>query len=46
VNVYYQLSTNGAALRVPWNQEPEFQSIAEPVKVIEQHHELAGAGKR
>ncbi|HEX4067105.1 MAG TPA: manganese catalase family protein [Acidobacteriaceae bacterium] len=46
VNVYYHLSTNGAALRGPWNQEPEFQYVADPVKVIEQHHELAGAGKR
>ena len=45
VNVYYHLSSNGSPLRGPWNQEPEFTYIADPVKVLEKQHELAGAGK-
>jgi len=44
VNVYYHLSANGAPQRGPWNQEPEFKYIADPVKLIEQQHELVGAG--
>jgi len=45
VNIYYHLSANGAPQRGPWNQEPEFNYVADPVKAIEQH-ELAGTGKR
>lgn len=45
VNVYYHLSANGAPLRGPWNQEPEFTYIADPAKVLEQQHELTGVGK-
>jgi Mn-containing catalase len=43
VKVYYHLSTNGAAQRGPWNQEPEFTYVADPAKMIE-HGELAGVG--
>ncbi|HVT97388.1 MAG TPA: manganese catalase family protein [Acidobacteriaceae bacterium] len=43
VKVYYHLSSNGQAQRGPWNQEPEFTYVADPVKMIE-HHELAGVG--
>jgi Mn-containing catalase len=43
VNIYYHLSTNGAPQRGPWNQEPEFKYIADPLKQIE-HGELVGAG--
>jgi manganese catalase len=43
VKVYYHLSSNGAAQRGPWNQEPEFTYVADPVKMIE-HGELVGAG--
>jgi hypothetical protein len=49
VKVYYHLSTNGeeGAARAmgwePWNQEPEFTYVADPVKMIE-HGELAGVG--
>ncbi len=43
VKVYYHLSTNGTAQRGPWNQEPEFTYVADPVKMIE-HGELAGVG--
>jgi Mn-containing catalase len=46
VNVYYHLSANGAPQRGPWNQEPEFKYVADPVKMLEQQHELAGAGRR
>lgn len=42
VNVYFRLSANGAPLRGPWNQEPEFKYIADPVKQME-HPELVGA---
>ncbi len=45
VKVYYHFSSNGAAQRGPWNQEPEFTYVADPVKMIE-HGELAGAGPR
>jgi Mn-containing catalase len=43
VKVYYHLSSNGQAQRGPWNQEPEFTYVADPVKMIE-HGELAGVG--
>lgn len=43
VKVYYHLLTNGVAQRGPWNQEPEFTYVADPVKMIE-HGELAGVG--
>jgi Mn-containing catalase len=45
VKVYYHLSSNGAPQRGPWNQEPEFTYVADPVKLIE-HGELVGAGSR
>jgi Mn-containing catalase len=45
VNIYYHLSSNGAAQRGPWNQEPDFHYIADPVKQIS-HGETAGAGMR
>jgi Mn-containing catalase len=42
VNVYYHLSANGAPQRGPWNQEPQFNFIAHPEKLIE-HGEPVGA---
>jgi len=45
VNVYYHLSTNGAPQLGPWKQEPELTYVADPVKVLERQHELAGAGR-
>jgi len=45
VNVYYHLSANGAPQRGPWNQEPQFNFIAHPEKLIE-HGEPVGAGPR
>lgn len=32
VDIYYNLSTNGQDIRGPWNQEPDFKYIAEPLK--------------
>jgi Mn-containing catalase len=32
VNLYFNLSTNGKDERGPWNSEPNFQYIADPVK--------------
>jgi len=43
VNVYYHLSANGAPVRGPWNKEPEFKFVAEPLKQVERG-ELIGAG--
>ena len=43
VNVYFHLSANGAPVRGPWNKEPEFKFIADPLKQVE-HGELVGAG--
>jgi Mn-containing catalase len=32
VNVYYDMSSNGAESRGPWNQPPNFEYVADPVK--------------
>ena len=45
VKVYYHLSSNGTPQRGPWNEEPEFTYIADPLKTLE-HHELVGAGPK
>ncbi|MGB9030607.1 MAG: hypothetical protein WCC27_10850, partial [Acidobacteriaceae bacterium] len=45
VKVYYHFSSNGAPQRGPWNQEPEFTYVADPVAMIG-HGELVGAGPR
>jgi len=45
VNVYYHMSSNGAPLRGPWNQEPEFTFVADPVKEFA-HGEPVGSGAR
>jgi Mn-containing catalase len=45
VNIHYHISSNGSPQRGPWNQEPEFTYIADPVKQIS-HGETVGAGPR
>ena len=45
VNIYYHLSSNGAPQRGPWNQEPEFTFIADPIKQMS-HGETVGSGAR
>jgi Mn-containing catalase len=45
VNIYYHLSSNGSPQRGPWNQEPEFTYISDPVKQIS-HGETMGVGAR
>jgi manganese catalase len=45
VNIYYHMSTNGSPQRGPWNQEPEFTYIADPVKQIS-HGGSVGSGAR
>ena len=45
VNIYYHLSSNGSPQRGPWNQEPEFTYVADPVKQIS-HSEGVGSGAR
>ena len=32
VNVYYHMSSNGAESRGPWNQPPNFEYVADPLK--------------
>jgi len=44
VNVCDHLATNGAALRGPRDQKPEFQDVSNLAQRIEKHHEPAGAG--
>jgi Mn-containing catalase len=46
VNVYYHMSTNGSPQRGPWNQEPEFTYIADPVKQISQGESVGSGGRR
>lgn len=45
VDIYYHMSSNGSPQRGPWNQEPEFTYVADPVKQLG-HGEPAGAGAR
>lgn len=45
VDIYYHMSANGSPQRGPWNQEPEFRFIADPVQQIS-HGELVGHGSR
>jgi hypothetical protein len=45
VNIYYHMSSNGSPQRGPWNQEPEFTYIADPVKQMS-HGESPGSGAR
>ena len=45
VNIYYHLSANGAPQRGPWNKEPEFVYVADPVGLLEKH-KLVGAGAK
>ncbi len=45
VNIYYHLSANGAPKRGPWNQEPEFKYVADPVKLLESHELVGASGK-
>jgi Mn-containing catalase len=46
VNIYYHMSTNGSPQRGPWNQEPEFTYIADPVKQISQGENVGSGARR
>jgi Mn-containing catalase len=47
VNVYFNLSSDGGAPdeRGPWNSEPEFEYVADPVEFALGHRRNAAAGK-